>query len=89
MDSDPAVGPQLFLGGVVQRANSLWFRRKVHVVQETKQLLVRVQSSVNRFQRCVLTHTKEKGHDGAPLFSSLTLVDRVHPAVIVLPDISG
>ena len=89
MDSDPAVGPQLFLGGIVQSANSLWFRRKIHVVQESEQLLVRVQSSVNRFQRCVMTHTEEKGHEGVPLFSSLTLVDCVHPAVIVLPEICG
>ena len=32
---------------------------------------------------------RREGHEGVPLFSSLTLVDGVHPAVIVLPEISG
>ena len=33
---------------------------------KNEQLLIRVESSLNRFQRCVLPHTEEKRHEGVP-----------------------
>ena len=74
---------------IVQHSHSLRFRDQVQVIQECKQFLVRIQSSLHCFKGCMLANTEEQWHQRVALLSPLSLVNRVSHAFIIFPELLG
>ena len=80
---------ELFLQNVVNRSHPVWRGRDVHVIQKREQPLSIDQPCPDGFQRAVLTQSEEEGHEGVPLFSTLSLMNVVDVARFIFPQIKG